>query len=61
MRTTNLDFTTIYPTNFDKQKMHLTMNVFSERVLVKLSKNGRLKTACMSNDYDWKQILGKNC
>ena len=30
--------------------MHLTMNVFCERVLVKLSKNGRLKTACMSND-----------
>ena len=31
VKPTNLDFTTIYPTNFDKQKVRLTMNVFNEK------------------------------
>ena len=45
VKATNIDFTTIYPTNVDKQKVRLCMNVFNENVVVQLEMNGRTETA----------------
>ena len=43
VKRTKLDYATIYPSNFDKQKVQLTMNVFNEKtiaVLKEMDKEG---------------------
>ena len=39
LRMSKLDYATVYPTNFDKQKVSLTVNVFNEKTLADLRTN----------------------
>ena len=41
----NVDLMTIYPTNFDKQKVRLCVDVFNGEVVAQLEMNGRTETA----------------
>ena len=45
VKETNLDFATIYPTNFDKEKVQLTTNVFNEKTTAGLKKGDNEHTA----------------
>ena len=36
LRETKLDYTTLHPNNFEKQKVHLVVNIFNERTVAKL-------------------------
>ena len=45
IKETKLDFATIFPTNFDKQKVQLTVNVFNEKTSAVLRKRGNIGTA----------------
>lgn len=40
VKQTRLNYATIYPTNFDKQKVQLTFNVFNEKTVAVLKSNG---------------------
>ena len=40
LRISKLDYATVYPTNFDKQKVRLTVNMLNERTLAALRTNG---------------------
>lgn len=45
VKKTPLNFSTLYPTNFEKQKVSLVLNVFNEKTVVALQQNGYLETA----------------
>ena len=45
VRLTGFYFATIYPTNFDKQKVRLTMNVFNDKVVTEVNRRGHSETA----------------
>ena len=45
VKETPLTFPSLYPTNFDKQKVSLVLNVFSEKTEAVLRKNGFNETA----------------
>ena len=45
VRLTGLNFATIYPTSFDKQKVRLTMNVFNDEVVTEFNIRGHSETA----------------
>ena len=42
---TKLNYSAVYPTNFDKQKVQLTLNVFNEKTVAVLTENKQTGTA----------------
>ena len=44
VKRTKLDYATIYPSNFDKQKVQLTMNVFNEKTVAVLKESDKTGT-----------------
>ena len=45
LRETKLDYQTLYPNSFEKQKVNLAVNVFNQKTVVALRKRGKLGTA----------------
>lgn len=45
VKTHTLDYATLYPNNFEKQKVQLVANVFNEKTVACLRMNGRIDTA----------------
>ena len=63
VKQSKLDFTTLYPNNFDKQKVSLTLNIFNEKTVAALRLEGREETArfielvtCMWNMLNIKSV-----
>ena len=42
---TKLDYASLYPTNFEKQKVHLACNIFNEKTSAELQCHGNIDTA----------------
>ena len=45
VKQSKLDFTTLYPNNFDEQKVSLALNIFNEKTVAALRLEGREETA----------------
>ena len=45
LRETKLDYKTLYPNSFEKQKVNLAVNVFNQKTVVALRRRGKLGTA----------------
>ena len=45
VKSTNLDYATLHPTNFEKQKVSLAVNIFNEKTVTALQLSGHKETA----------------
>ena len=45
IKNTKLDYASLYPTNCEKQKVHLACNIFNEKTSAELRRRGKIDTA----------------
>ena len=49
VKSTRLNYASLYPTNFEKQKVSLAMNIFNEKTVTALFQHGYNDTATFVN------------
>ena len=45
IKLSKLDYSTLYPNNFEKQKVHLAYNVFNEKTSTEVKLRGNVETS----------------